>query len=67
MARPAQLPGNAFADFLLGFRPQRILPSLDQLPGHTRDWSFTSGYFQVTAKLTLNYGLRYLYHAPGCA
>jgi hypothetical protein len=58
--------GNAFADFLLG------LPATTNFAGPftdyqiaTRDWEFYGqDTFQVTPKLTLNYGMRYVYQAP---
>ncbi|HYL35072.1 MAG TPA: TonB-dependent receptor, partial [Bryobacteraceae bacterium] len=58
--------GNAFADFLLG------LPSATNFAGPqtdyqvtTRNWEFYGqDTFQVTSKLTLNYGVRYVYEAP---
>jgi len=46
---------------------QRILPSLTNYQSHARLGVYGQDTFQVTAKLTLNYGLRYLYQPPGCA
>ena len=58
--------GNAFADFLLGFPGSTNFagPITDyQLSG--RDWEiYAQDTFQVTPKLTLNYGLRYVYQTP---
>jgi hypothetical protein len=58
--------GNAFADFLLGLPATTNFagPLTDfQLAG--RDWEFYGqDTFQVTPKLTLNYGLRYVYQTP---
>ena len=58
--------GNAFADFLLGLPATTNFagPLTDfQLAG--RDWEFYGqDTFQVTPKLTLTYGLRYVYQTP---
>jgi hypothetical protein len=58
--------GNAFADFLLGI-PQRTRlantgPDIDAYTWH--HGYFAQDDFKVTAKLTLNYGVRYEYHPP---
>lgn len=58
--------GNAFADFLLGVANTTNFagPQTDYQVS-SRDWEFYGqDSFQVTPKLTLNYGLRYVYQTP---
>jgi Carboxypeptidase regulatory-like domain len=58
--------GNAFADFLLGTADSSnygIAPTNIQIS--SRDWEFyAQDTWQATAKLTLNFGLRYKYQRP---
>jgi hypothetical protein len=58
--------GNSFADFLLGDVNSfsYALPGHDEI-GYSRDWDFyAKDTWQVTSRLTLNYGLRYTYQTP---
>jgi hypothetical protein len=60
-----QSPGNAYADFLLGY-PDASSYSLGVTPAYyDREWD---GYVQDTWKtsprLTLNFGVRYMYQRP---
>lgn len=58
--------GNAFADFLLGTATSsNFAGPLTEIVTYSRDWEFyVQDTFQVTPKLTLNYGIRYMYQAP---
>jgi len=58
--------GNAFADFLLGTTSStNFAGPLTEIVTYSRDWEFyAQDTFQVTPKLTLNYGLRYVYQSP---
>lgn len=61
-----QSQGNAFADFLLGYlSSDNYAGTLTNEQETSRDWEFyAQDTFQATSKLTLNYGLRYMYQAP---
>jgi hypothetical protein len=58
--------GNAFADFLLGAAATtNFAGPLTDYQLSTRDWEFyVQDTYQATPRLTLNYGLRYVYQAP---
>ena len=58
---PAQ-PAHAFADFLLGYpnTTSRATPSAVNLFYDTRYSAFVQDDWQVTPKLTLSYGVRYM-------
>lgn len=58
--------GNAFADFLLGTATStNFAGPLTEIVTYSRDWEFyAQDTFQVNHKLTLNYGVRYMYQAP---
>ena len=58
--------GNAFADFLLGLPvTTNFAGPLTNYQITTRNWEFYGqDTFQITSKLTLNYGLRYVYQGP---
>jgi hypothetical protein len=58
--------GNAFADFLLGTASSsNFAGPLTEIVTYSRNWEFyAQDTFQVTPKLTLNYGVRYLYQQP---
>ena len=58
--------GNAFADFLLGTaNSTNFAGPLTEIVTYSRDWEFyAQDTFQVTPKLTLNYGVRYMYQTP---
>lgn len=58
--------GNAFADFLLGTASSsNYAGPLTEIVTYSRDWEFyAQDTFQVSPKLTLNYGLRYVYQSP---
>ncbi len=58
--------GNAFADFLLGDAAStNFAGPLTEIVTYSRDWEFyAQDTFQVNPKLTLNYGVRYMYQAP---
>jgi hypothetical protein len=58
--------GNAFADFLMGFtNSTNFAGPLTEIVTYSRDWEFyAQDTFQVTPKLTLNYGIRYMYQSP---
>jgi len=58
--------GNAFADFLLGDATSGATgsPTPDQNV-YSRDWEFyAQDIWQVTPRLTVNYGMRYVYQSP---
>jgi hypothetical protein len=58
--------GNAFADFLLGTADSSNYAGvITNIVTHDRDWEgYAQDTFQVLPRLTLNYGLRYMYQAP---
>jgi len=58
--------GNAFADFLLGdAATSNFAGPLTNEQQSSRDWEFyAQDTFQATSKLTLNYGIRYMYQSP---
>ena len=58
--------GNAFADFLLGDAiSSNFAGPLTEIVTYSRDWEFyAQDTFQVNPKLTLTYGIRYMYQAP---
>jgi hypothetical protein len=58
--------GNAFADFLLGTAAStNFAGPLTEIVTYSRLWEFyAQDTFQVTPKLTLNYGIRYTYQGP---
>jgi hypothetical protein len=58
--------GNSFADFLLGVpATTNFAGPLTDYQLSSRDWEFyAQDTFQVIPKLTLNYGLRYVYQTP---
>ena len=58
--------GNAFADFLLGTaNSTNFAGPLTEIVTYSRMWEFyAQDTYQVTPKLTLNYGLRYTYQSP---
>ncbi len=58
--------GNAFADFMLGTaNSTNFAGPLTEIVTYSRDWEFyAQDTFQVTPKLTLNYGVRYMYQSP---
>ena len=58
--------GNAFADFLLGTAvSSNFAGPLTEIVTYSRNWEFyAQDTFQVTSKLTLNYGVRYQYQEP---
>src|SRR5581483_10832049 len=58
--------GNAFADFLLGTASSsNFAGPLTEIVTYSRDWEFyAQDTFQVTPRLTLNYGVRYMYQQP---
>jgi hypothetical protein len=58
--------GNAFADFLLGTaNSTNFAGPLTEIVTYSRMWEFyAQDTFQVTPKLTLNYGVRYTYQSP---
>lgn len=61
-----QSQGNAFADFLLGVANSSStgLAGTDQV-AYDRDWEFyAQDTWQTTPKLTLSYGVRYMYQTP---
>ncbi len=58
--------GNAFADFLLGtaISAGSGNPAVDKVL-YSRDWEFyVQDRWQVNPKLTVNYGVRYVYQTP---
>ncbi len=59
-------PGNAFADFLLGdISSDNYAQVLEAEQQTSRDWEFyAQDTFQATPKLTLYYGVRYMYQTP---
>ncbi|MGH9470424.1 MAG: carboxypeptidase regulatory-like domain-containing protein [Terriglobia bacterium] len=62
----AQSQGNAIADFLLGAANTSTtgLPGTDEV-FYDRDWEFyVQDTWQATRKLTLDYGIRYMYQTP---
>lgn len=58
--------GNAFADFLLGTASSsNYAGPITEIVTYSRDWEFyAQDTYQVNSKLTLNYGLRYVYQSP---
>lgn len=58
--------GNAFADFLLGTaNSTNFAGPLTEIVTYSRLWEFyAQDTFQVTPRLTLNYGIRYTYQSP---
>jgi hypothetical protein len=58
--------GNSFADFLLGYLTSDNYAQVVQAEQETaRDWEFyAQDTFQATPRLTLYYGLRYMYQTP---
>ncbi len=58
--------GNAFADFLLGDAiSTNFAGPLTEIVTYSRDWEFyAQDTFQANPKLTLNYGVRYMYQSP---
>lgn len=58
--------GNAFADFLLGTTSStNFAGPLTEIVTYSRDWEFyAQDTFQISPKLTLNYGIRYIYQSP---
>ena len=58
--------GNAFADFLLGTANSSNFAGPEtNYQVSSRNWEFYGqDTFQVTSKLTLNYGMRYTYQSP---
>jgi hypothetical protein len=58
--------GNSFADFLLGTaNTTNFAGPLTEIVTYSRNWEFyAQDTFQVNSKLTLNYGLRYMYQSP---
>ncbi len=58
--------GNAFADFLLGYpnRTRVANTGPDVRPNTSHQGYFAQDDFKVSARLTLNYGVRYEYHPP---
>lgn len=58
--------GNPFADFLLGYTSAtiRVTRNLEVEPVNSRYAAFLQDDWNVTAKLTLNLGVRYEYEAP---
>ena len=58
--------GNAFADFLLGVaNSSNFAGPLTEIVTYSRDWElYAQDTFQVTPRLTLNYGIRYMFQTP---
>jgi hypothetical protein len=58
--------GNAMADFLLGYPNRTRLANTgpDVRPHATHQGYFAQDDFKISAKLTINYGVRYEYHPP---
>lgn len=58
--------GNAFADFLLGTaNTTNFAGPLTEIVTYSRLWEFyAQDTYQVTPKLTINYGIRYMYQSP---
>jgi len=58
--------GNAFADFLLGYLNSSNYATLvNSTLLYSRDWEwYVQDTWQATPRLTLNYGIRYMYQAP---
>lgn len=58
--------GNAFADFLLGTaNSTNYAGPLTEIVTYSRNWEFyAQDTYQLTSKLTLNYGVRYMYQQP---
>jgi hypothetical protein len=58
--------GNAFADFLLGTASSsNFAGPLTEIVTYSRNWEFyVQDTWQATPRLTLNYGIRYMYQQP---
>lgn len=58
--------GNAFADFLLGTASSsNYAGPITEIVTYSRDWEFyAQDTYQFNSRLTLNYGLRYVYQSP---
>lgn len=62
----ANSQGNSFADFLLGTASTtNYAGPLTEIVTYSRGWElYAQDTFQVNSKLTLNYGIRYVYQSP---
>jgi len=58
--------GNSFADFLLGTASgSNFAGPLTEIVTYSRNWEFyAQDTYQATSRLTLNYGMRYMYQQP---
>src|SRR5438094_6567588 len=60
-----QSPGNAYADFLLGYVDSSSYASPNYQRFYGREWDFyVQDTFKASPRLTLNFGVRYLYERP---
>jgi hypothetical protein len=63
----AQSQGNAYADFLLGYANMTTTGNANALGAvyYSWDWNFyAQDTWQATSRLTLYYGVRYMYQTP---
>jgi hypothetical protein len=60
-----QSPGNAYADFLVGYVDSSSYSSPNNQRFYGREWDFyVQDTFKASPRLTLNFGVRYMYQKP---